>query len=181
MRLKHWYYYLTYLFIASLIVTGVSFSRFSTVVSNTGAENVDAPEPGPGTPDIEFSTWVLEHGAATVSLQNLAPGDTKTITVWVRNKNSAGKISGYNQEVTLELRTTGNLPLFFALRKEDGTPVVLNRLDPYRHVSEVQSFTAGEEEIKTYELTVSWPGGSNHIRYRNEIDYLELKLTAVQA
>jgi len=181
MKIKHWYYCLIYLFIISLIVTGVSFSRFSTTIDNTGAENVNAPGPGPGTPDIEFSTWAIDHEAAALSLENIAPGDTKTITIWVRNKNSAGAVSGYNQNVTLELKTTGNLPLSYMLQKEDGTPVVLNHPDAYRYVSEIQTFAANIEETKEYVLTVSWPAESNHYRYKDEIDHLELKLTAAQA
>jgi hypothetical protein len=167
------------LFIASLIVTGVSFSRFSTTITSTGAENTGSPG-SPGTPDIEFSTWALDYTADSVSLANMAPGDQETITIWVSNKNSDDEVSGYNQNVTLELKTTGNLPLSYTLEKA-GTPVVLNHPDTYRYVSENQSFAAGVEEIKSYILTVSWPGGSDDHRYRNEIDYIELKLTAVQA
>jgi hypothetical protein len=179
--LKHWYYCFIYLFITSLVVTGVSFSRFSTSITNTGAENINVTGTGPATPDIVFSTWVIDHGAATVSLANLAPGDTKTIAIWVSNKNSSGKVSGYNQNVTLELKTTGNLPLSYTLQKEDGTQVVLNHPDTYRYVSESQAFLANTEETKSYILTVSWPGSSNNHKYSNEIDYIELKLTAVQA
>lgn len=181
MKLKHWYCYLTYLFIASLILTGVAFSRFSTTIDNTGAENAGSPAPGPGTPDIGFSVWALDQGAATVSLENLRPGNTKTIGIWVRNSDGAGTVSGYDQEVTLELRTTGNLPLAYTLQREGGISVALSHPDPYRYVSEIQSFTAGAEETKAFVLTVSWPVGSNQVRYRDEIDYLELRLTAVQA
>jgi len=181
MKENQWYYYLSYLFIISLVVMGVSFSRFSSVISNTGAENIESPG-NPTTPDIEFSTWAIDYNeAATVSLENMAPGDTRTITIWVKNKNSTGTISGYNQNVTLELKTTGNLPLCYTLQEVGVGPVVFNHPDPYRYVSESQSFTANEEETKAYILTISWPGGSNHHKYRNEIDYIELKLMAVQA
>lgn len=181
MRLEHWYYCLIYLFIMSLVVTGVSFSRFSSVLNNTGAENIGSPGPGPTTPDIEFSTWAIDYEAVTFNLGNMAPGDTKTIAIWIKNKNSAGQISGYNQNVTLELRTTGNLPLSYTLQKDGGTPVAFNHPDTYRYVSESQAFTANTEETKGYILTISWPGGSNDYKYRNELDYIELKLKAVQA
>lgn len=179
-RLKHLYYCFIYLLLMSLVVTGVSFSRFSSVINNTGAESSSEPGPGPATPDIEFSTWAIDHEAATFYFNDMAPGDTKTIAIWISNKNRSGTVSGYNQDVTLELKTTGNLPLNFTLQKEGGAAVAFNRLGN-RYVSESQSFTAGVEEIKAYVLTVSWPGGSNHYRYRNEIDYIVLKLTAVQA
>jgi hypothetical protein len=178
-RVKQLYYCVIYLFMVSLVVTGVSFSRFSTTLTNTGAENIDVPNPGT-TPDIEFSTWALDYEAATFYFNNLAPGDMKNVTIWVSNKNSSGTVSGYNQNVTLELKTTANLPLVFTLKK-DGSPVLFNHPDNYRYVSETQSFTANVEEIKEYVLTVSWPEGENHYRYNNEIDYIELKLTAVQA
>lgn len=181
MKVKHWYYYLIYLFIMSLVVTGVSFSRFSSLINNTGAENSNDPSSNPTTPDIEFSTWAIDYEAATFYFENMAPGDTETISICVKNKNSAGQISGYNQNVTLELKTTRNLPLNYTLKKEDGTPVVFNHPDNYRYISENQSFTANTEETKAYILTVSWPGGSNNQRFRNEIDYIELKLNAMQA
>lgn len=175
------YYCFIYLFIVSLVVTGVSLSRFSTTITNTGAENTGDPGSGSATPDVEFSTWAIDYEAATFYFNDMAPGATKTVAIWVSNKDSSGKVSGYNQNVTLELKTTANLPLNFTLQKEGGTPVVFNHPDNYRYVSESQSFTAGVGETKAYVLTVSWPDGENHYRYRNEIDYIELKLTAVQA
>jgi len=180
MGLRQLYYCFIYLFIASLVLTGASFSRFSTTITNTGAENTGSPG-NPQPPDIEFSTWAIDYEAATVSLKDLEPGDVKTVRIWIKNKNRAGKVSGYNQNVTLELKTTGNLPLNFTLRKKDGTPVVFNQRDPSRYVSENQSFTANEEEIKEYTLTISWPEEFSDYKYRDEIDYIELKLTAVQA
>jgi hypothetical protein len=178
--LKQLYYCFIYLFIASLVMTGVSFSRFSTTITSTGAENTGSPG-SPELPDIEFSTWALDYNAATVSLKNMEPGAVRTISVWVSNRDSDGTVSGYNQKVTLELKTTGNLPLSFTLQKLDGTPVALNHPDPYRYVSERQLFTANVEETKEYILTVAWPGEISDYKYRNEIDYIELKLTAVQA
>lgn len=181
MRFKQLHYCFIYLFIMSLVFTGVSFSRFATTITNTGAENSSDPGPGTGTPDVEFSTWALDYQAATFYFNDMAPGDTKTIAIWVSNKDSSGKVSGYNQNVTLELKTTANLPLNFTLQKEGGAPVVFNHPDNYRYITENQVFTANIEETKAYILTVSWPVGSKHYKYRNEIDYIELKLKAVQA
>ena len=153
--------------IISFVITGVSFSRFSTTITNTGAQNVNDPGqgPGPGIPEIEFSTWALDYGATMVSLANMVPGDAKIINIWVSNKDSSGTVSGFNQNVTLELKTTINLPLNYTL-KRNGNPVGLSHQDPYRYVSEVQSFTAGGAETKSYTLPISWPEGSNHSMYR---------------
>jgi hypothetical protein len=142
--LKQWYYSLIYLFIASLVVTGLSFSRFSTTLTNTGAENTGSPVT-PVTPGIEFSTWALNYNAASVSLADMVPGESSTIEIWVSNKNGT-TVSGYNQNVTLELKTTGNLPLSYTLQKADLTPVALSHPDTYRYVSAKQSFTANTEE-----------------------------------
>lgn len=181
-KLKKLYYYLTCLFIISFVVTGVSFSRFSTTITSTGALNVDDPDPGQGPviPGIEFSTWALDYGVASVSLAGLSPGDTKIVNIWVSNKDSSGTVSGYNQNVTLELKTTINLPLNYTLMR-NGNPVALSNPDPYRYVSETQLFTADVEETKSYTLTISWPDESNHLMYRNELDYIELRVKAVQA
>ena len=179
-ELKKLYYCFVYLLIMSFVITGVSFSRFSTTITNTGAQNVDDPDPGPVIPGIEFSTWALDYGATMVSLAGMVPGDEKTINIWVSNKDSSGTVSGYNQNVTLEVKTTSNLPLHFKLER-NGSPVSLSQPDPYRYVSEIQSFRAGVEETKSYTLTISWPKESNHLMYRNELDYIELRLKAVQA
>ncbi|OPZ72043.1 MAG: hypothetical protein BWY80_01210 [Firmicutes bacterium ADurb.Bin456] len=181
-KLKQLYYCLACLFVISFVITGVSFSRFSTTITSTGALNSSDPEPGqvPVIPGIVFSTWAMDYGAASVSLAGMAPGDTKTVNIWVSNKDSSGTVSGYNQNVTLEIKTTINLPLNFTL-KRNGSPVVLNNPDPYRYVSEIQAFRAGVDETKSYVLTISWPGGSNHLMYRNELDYIELRVKAVQA
>lgn len=168
-----------YLLIVTLFSMGISFSRFSTTLTNSGAENNVLP-------DIEFSTWVLEYQAAEVLLENMMPGDSKTIAIQVQNweEGNLGKISDYHQIVKLELETTGNLNLEYTLEieKENGwVPVGLYRLDYHHYQSKKQEFFPGNAEIKKYRLTITWPRDEDDHRYKNEIDYLELGLRAVQA
>ncbi|SHI06961.1 hypothetical protein SAMN02745823_02221 [Sporobacter termitidis DSM 10068] len=179
MKNKHrWVYLLIYLLIASVLLTGVSFSRFATTLANTGAE--DATE----VPDIDFSTWVLEQNASAVSLEGMAPGDSRSIDITISNwktQADGDKVSDYSQSVTLSLTTTGNLPLAFILTTAGGSPVSLRHPTAGLYESDAQAFTAGVKETKQYTLTVSWPAGVNDVRYKDEIDHLELRLKAVQS
>jgi hypothetical protein len=165
--------YLVYLFLISLMLTGISFSRFSTVIHNSGPENIVIPE-------VEFSAWILDHQADSVNLEDMQPGSTRIIPISITNQNESEQVSGYNQSVTLELRTTGNLPLQYALSKA-GSAVSLSQPDSNRYVSQAQEFTANVAETKSYQLTIVWPPGSKSDTYKNEIDYLQLQLRAVQS
>jgi len=167
-----WHMYLIYLCLISLIITGISFSRFSTVIQNTGPENTAIPA-------VVFSTWIMNQQVSTINIEGIKPGDSKTITISVNNQDGNGNASSYNQSVTLELETTGNLPLQYSLTK-DGTPVSLSHPDSYQYVSAAQEFTANMAETKSYILTISWPASSNSYTYKDEIDYLQLRLRAVQ-
>ena len=103
--------------IISFVITGVSFSRFSTTITNTGAQNVNDPGQGPGRgSEIEFSTWALDYGATMVSLANMVPGDAKIINIWVSNKDSSGTVSGFNRTLPW-VKTTINLPLNYTLKE----------------------------------------------------------------
>ena len=85
-KLRHLFFYLL---IASLVATGISFSRFSAIMTNIGAENTE-----PGTePGIEFSTWVLEHGVDEqgFSLENMLPGASQTVGIKIMNWKNKGE------------------------------------------------------------------------------------------
>ncbi len=173
MKSKRWCIsLLIYLVFVASVVTGVSFSRFSTTLANTGAENTQLP------PDIEFSTWILTHEAASVPLEGLQPGSVREIPVTISNYNSEG-VSGYDQSVYLVLDTTGNLPLVFELTGEDG--LNLEQMTMYHYKSSAIQFTAGVKETKSLTLSVIWPDDMRDYRYMDEIDYLELRLEAVQS
>lgn len=178
-KLRH---VLFYLLIVSAIAMGVSFSRFSATLTNSGAENTTPP-------DIEFSTWVMDYRALPVSLTDMAPGAGKTIDIWVRNwKENGGdvkRISSYNQSFNLELETTGNLPLAFTLKEKTGEDieetVAFSRVDSYHYLSASRTFEANKEGKREFTLTVTWPEGIKGEQYRHEIDYLVLGIKAVQS
>ncbi len=167
-----WHMYLIYLFLISLIITGISFSRFSSVIQNTGPENTAIPA-------VVFSTWIMNQQASTVNIEGMKPGDIRTITISVNNQDGSGNASGYSQSYTLELDTTGNLPLQYSLTKA-GTPVALTHPASYQYVSAAQEFTANIATTSSFILTMAWPANINSYTYKNEIDYLQLRLRAVQ-
>jgi len=172
-KMKH---VMLYLLIVSMVATGVSLSRFSSTLTNSGAENTTPP-------GIEFSTWVLDHQADSISLKDMVPGVSKTVEITVKNWKESGetvKVSGYDQSFNLELETTGNLPLVYSLRVKDGDGVLLSRVDSFRYLSDSRTFTADIQETKSFIMTMTWPGEIKAEQYRHEIDHLELRIKAVQ-
>lgn len=183
-KLRH---ILLYLVLISAVAMGVSFSRFSTTLTNSGAENT-------ALPDIEFSTWVLDHTkpaepGETVYLTNMAPGDARNMEIVVKNWVASGAegettVSGYDQSCNLELQTTGNLPLQFTLLEKkdaaDDVAVILFSNGYLSYLSEGWEFVgAAKQEIK-FELTITWPEDVKEEFYKNEIDFLQVELRAVQ-
>lgn len=170
-------YVLIYLFIVTLVAVGISFSRFRTIITNTGSENTIPP-------DIEFSTWVMDHKTATVSLENMVPGESRNINIWVKNwKVQGGEllISDYDQSFKIELETTGNLPLKFTLTERPEGEADLFSAVPFGYISDSCEFIAGEQSTKEFVLTVTWPEDKRDELYKKEIDYIEIRLKAVQS
>ncbi len=183
-KLRH---ILLYLVLISAVAMGVSFSRFSTTLTNSGAENT-AP------PDIEFSTWVLDHTKPAlpgemVYLTNMAPGDERNIEIVVKNWVAVGAegeatVSGYDQSCNLELQTTGNLPLQFTLAvMEDGDSAEINLMHNGSNsfFSESWEFVGRGMDAKNFTLTITWPEDIKDEFYKNEIDFLQVGLRAVQS
>lgn len=171
-----------YLILVSVVAMGVSFSRFSTTLTNSGAENT-------ALPDIEFSTWVLDHTKPAepgeiVYLKDMVPGDERTIEISVMNWVGES-ISSYDQSCNLELQTTGNLPLEFTLTEkkdaEDDVEIVLFSNGPLSYLSEGWEFVGSEKQEKNFKLIISWPEKIKDEFYKNEIDFLQVGLRAVQS
>jgi len=171
-------YIVVFLFVITLVGIGFSFSRFTTTVTNTGAENTLPP-------DIEFTVWALDSDAETVSLEGMTPGDSREIVIAVKNwklEEGTPLISGYNQRVSLELETTGNLPLTFTLSENPaGDLVNMNRYGAVLYRSDNIEFVAQEPSTREYTLTVAWPGNMNAGKFKDEIDYIVLRLKAAQS
>jgi hypothetical protein len=177
-----------YLILVSMVAMGVSFSRFSTTLTNSGAENT-------ALPDIEFSTWVLDHTKPAepgemIYLTGMVPGDERNIEIVVKNWLGEGTegettISGYDQSCKLELQTTGNLPLQFTLVEkkdaEDDVEIILFSNGYLSYISEGWEFTGSEKQGKNLELTIAWPEEIKDEFYKNEIDFLQVGLRAVQS
>ena len=138
-KLRH---VLFYLLIVSAIAMGVSFSRFSATLTNSGAENTTPP-------DIEFSTWVMDYRALPVSLKDVVPGTGKTINIWVELERIGGdvkRISSYNQSFNLELKLQ-EPPLAFTLKEKTGEDIeetVAFRVDSYHYLSASHTFEANK-------------------------------------
>ncbi len=176
-----------YLLLISMVAMGVSFSRFSTTLTNSGAENT-------ALPDIEFSTWVLDHTKPAtpgemVYLTDMVPGDERSIDIVVKNWVTGGAegettVSGYDQSCNLELQTTGNLPLEFTLLEKIGAEDEEINLFSNGYLSYLSAgweFAGAAKQEKNFVLTIAWPEESKDEFYKNEIDFLQVGLRAVQS
>ena len=151
----------------SFVITGVSFSRFS---DHNQYGHVSTTRTRAGVPGISFT-------ALRFGLRGNHGFHGGMVGYLGRNKDSSGTVSGYSQNVTLEVKTTANLPLHFKL--ERNSPCQPQSTGP---LPVCRRNTIGQEWKKqSPTLTISWPKESNHLMYRNELDYIELRLKAVQA
>ena len=166
--------YLLYLSVACTLVCGVTFARYSTVVTGAGAARVAAVE-------MNMNTTLDLSG----QLQGLAPGGEKTVSFEVTNFQG-DLVSDVDQAYSITVATTGNLPLSFALSHEDaagaqGSYAKSAPLTAPPFVWEGGALPHAGAVTHTYVLTVSWPGDQAAGRYADEIDLVTLRVDAKQA
>ena len=125
-----------------------------------------------------------------LSLENMAPGDTRTVQFTVQNYDGER-----NCEVALEyeiaIDTMGNLPLTFTLlgKKEAGDSEEGSQLAGPLD----QTLTAGGGKLPvaggkegsrkqhSYELSIKWPEAETNEDYSHEIDLVTVTVTTRQA
>lgn len=164
-----------YILILSIGAMGWSFSRYTAVIENTGAENEDVPV-------IEFSTWALDYEGTFEINSAMLPGDWYNTLIKIRNYESDGEtitVSDYDQKVNLELVTTGNLPLAYTLGENEYGAVITSFGSNTYRIGPLL-FTGKEVDEKTLNLTATWHSADKDEKYKYEIDYVVLKITAIQ-
>lgn len=149
--------YLGYLLVATILVTGVTFSGYISTTSGDDSARVAK---------FEITETDLD-GLLTTTLQvNTCPGTTSTKTIKVKN----------DSEVTVDYTVSvvnlyQNLPLDFwvnddSANKTQGSYSFTDALAP--------------GDSKDFELSISWPEGANSTFYVGKVDTIEVTVSAIQ-
>ena len=129
---------------------------------------------------LEF--YLLEEGQLQtfeLDLSQMVPGDQYKYDLVFCNYNEE-VVSEVQMEYAITLKTTGNLPLAYTISPlEDSQDLFLQTsTNIYYWYDGVMK--ASEKTIQKYTLTVSWDKSKNNPYYADEIDLVEVSLTASQ-
>ena len=150
--------YLTYLLVATLLFTGVNFSKFATTSSGEDSARV-----------AKFA--VTENSVETekIVFSDLIPGDTKT---WEFTVSFDCEVAA---QCKMLLTSTGNLPLQYILT-HDGKMQEVNLSD----LLEIYQVAAGYNGTQTFTLTATWDEDDNNIEYMGMADAITLSIITEQ-
>lgn len=113
-----------------------------------------------------FSTVGAEPGSITMipfSITNTANGKTCEVT----------------QTYKIAIERSNNIPFEFDLCKDSSCNNVVSKVGTYYSDSSFK-LNAGVPETNNYYLRVYWPSNKNDASYSLEVDYIRLKINAVQ-
>ena len=151
--------YLTYMLVATLLFTGVSFSKFATTTVSEDNARVAIM-----AADIDY---------AIDQELRIAPGETQEITVTLTNKEG-GRVCEVTQDYTLTVENlTNNMALtyeYFLVDDETET----------KKDSATGTFYAGEENSVTYKIKISWGTAPQPANMAFEVDALKIVVKTEQ-
>ena len=166
---------LTYLIVVTLVATGVSLSSYVTTASGEDTVRVAVMA---NSVSVNLSTSVLP----------IAPGEEKIIQISISNfeeNNADKKVCEVAQEYKLNVESMliqhgasqSNLPLKWAIyTNADCTQQAPVGADQ----KVVGTFSAGEEQTKTYWIKFVWPADASSANYVGELDAYQLMISAEQ-
>lgn len=161
--------YMLYFLLVCTLVLGVTYARYTSVVTGTGAAHVAA---------MEMNTSL----DLTDKLQGMAPGEERTISFAVNNAQD-GRVSEVAQEYSLAVTTTGNLPLTFVLSPQEiaaGEAYATQQADPAMWAWSGGKLPHTQATAHRYILTVTWPAEKADENYAGEIEWVSLTVEAKQ-
>lgn len=186
-RRNRWKSYLTYLVVASLVLTGVSMSRYETTVEGSDTARVATVAVG--------NSFSLQLG------KDLKPGKTVEMPFTVSNQDlRTSKKNEVLMEYTLELEHSLNLPLQYTLyavstsgaAASSGTKLTedsaveitdLYQITRYTNTYTLVSYGAATAS-QHFVLVLEWPtdngAAAYAASYSDEIDYATIRVNAVQ-
>ena len=156
--------YLTYLLVATLMFTGVSFSRFATTAS--------------GEDSARVAVMAMDSTAVINGTLLAAPGESRTFTVTVTNKEGL-QVCEVAQEYTMYVENlSGNMNLTYEF--VDAETTTYTDAEGVSHTAVTGSFEAGVEASVTYTIKVTWNAGAQPEHMAFEVDALQVVVQAVQ-
>ena len=156
--------YLTYLLIATLLFTGVSFSRFATTSS--------------GEDSVRVAVMAMDSTAVIDGILLAAPGESQTFKVTVTNKEGS-QVCEVAQEYTMYVEAlSGNMNLTYSFVGADTT--AYTDADGVSHTAVTGSFEAGVEKTVTYTIQVTWDAGAQPEYMAFEVDALQVVVQTSQ-
>lgn len=166
----------------SLFIVPITYSRFqSTRTPNT---------------EIETAFYIIDSNYETksVHLDDLVPSDTPyTYNFTVANNNGTDRAET-DIEYTIEITSTTNLPLTYALylnqeyTDEDSTNIIINdttQPDEYgtyfkKMVTESKKFSHLKDESNSYQMTVVFPKEYEDFEYQGIIEGIIITVKSKQ-
>lgn len=146
------------LFLCALVIfslSGISYAKYYDEFKDDNSANVA----------VMANDVVIDY---TLSELNLFPGAEISLPVNITNVKN-GNIAEVNQQYTLTVETTNNIPL---------TCVFLNSNN--QEVTPTGQFNAGIEQIHKYTIKILWDSSYNDYNYSNEIEVVRVIVHSTQ-
>ena len=157
--------YLTYLLVATLMFSGVSFSKFATTSSGEDSARVAI---------MAMDTIVTIN----CPLSAAPGGTTEEFTVIVTNKENS-RVCEVAQQYTLYIENlSGNMNLTYEF--VDATTTTYTDADGMTHIAVTGSFEPGVEGSVTYTVRVTWNAEPQSEHMAFEVDALQVVVLASQ-
>lgn len=151
--------YLMYLLVATLLFTGVSFSKFATTSS--------------GEDDARVAVMAMDAVYDIPQELLIAPGETVELTVTLTNKEGS-RICEVMQEYTLTVENlTNNMALTYEYYLLEGA-------EETKQTVATGTFQAGVAESATYKIKITWPDAPQPAGSAFEVDGLKIVVKAEQ-
>jgi hypothetical protein len=158
----------------TLVVTAVSFSRYSTVVEATDTVSVAKPVMDYTPIGITFNGVPMSGFESGISLSDVQPGDVLVYTFNIKNYKDADineVLLKYLITVVFDPTPT-TLPLSYSLVAGDTYPAAGGN---WVYLS------FGTQITHTYTLTVTWDSEDDDPAYTGQAQDIEIQIDAQQA
>lgn len=165
-------FYVVYLIIITMVVTGVSFSKYGTIVDETDAARVARPVLDYVPISATFKGTPIGELSGGMTFNDVQPGDELIFHFEIRNyknENLNEVLLKYKIEISIE--PEGELPLLSTLTPDDsyaaagGGWIFLGMGSPVSHL---------------YTLTIVWDSGTTGSEYSEKEQSIKITINAEQ-
>ena len=162
--------YLVYLIIVTLVVTGVSFSKYGTIVDGTDTARVAKPV-------LEYVTGIATYNGVqqeSLSFENVKPGDAVAYQFQICNFKNEDLIEIRN-EVLLRYK------IEVSVEPENVLPLTKNLVGSYPSDGDGWTILGmGENITHSYTLNIVWNESQTGSEYANKTQTIRITINAEQ-